>query len=96
MRVPVLSKTTAVTRPMPSRWVPPLMRVPRRAPLPMAALIAVGVARPAAQGQAISSIVIARRASRVSTYVIPARANETGTKRRVKAVATVWIGARSA
>ncbi|KOG10070.1 hypothetical protein ADK35_38920 [Streptomyces viridochromogenes] len=30
------------------------------------------------------------------TYVIPARAKETGTKRRVKAVATVWIGARSA
>jgi hypothetical protein len=40
--------------------------MPRRAPLPIAALIAVGVARPTAHGQATSSIVIARRTSLVT------------------------------
>ncbi len=46
-------------------------------------------------GQAISSMVIARRGSRVTAYVSAASPNETGTKRRVKRLATVWIGARS-
>ena len=69
--------------------------MPRRAPLPIAALIAVGVDRPTAQGQAISSMVMARRTSPVSNRVRPETMNEVGTKRREKFSPTVWIGARS-
>ncbi|MDT7599112.1 MAG: hypothetical protein QOK26_1189 [Pseudonocardiales bacterium] len=93
--VPVLSNTIASTRPAASRCAPPLIRMPRRAPLPMAALIAVGVDSPTAHGQATSSMVIARRTSRVTSRVSPASANEVGTKRREKFSPTVWIGARS-
>ena len=48
------------TRPAWSRWDPPLIKMPWRAPLPIVALIAVGVDRPTAQGHAINSMVIAR------------------------------------
>ena len=93
--VPVLSKTIASTRPACSRCDPPLIRMPRRAPLPIAALIAVGVDRPTAHGQAISSMVIARRTSPVRARVIAETMNEIGTKRREKFSPTVWMGARS-
>jgi WD40 repeat protein len=53
--------------------------MPRRAPLPIAALIAVGVANPTAHGHATSSIVIARRRSRVTSKVSADSANEAGT-----------------
>lgn len=69
--------------------------MPRRAPLPIAALIAVGVASPTAHGQAISSIVMARRTSPVTARVMADTMNEVGTKRREKFSPTVWIGARS-
>ena len=95
VRVPVLSKTTASTRPACSRCEPPLMRMPRRAPLPIAALIAVGVARPTAQGHATSSIVIARRTSRVTSKVTADNRKDAGTKRREKFSPMVWMGARS-
>ncbi len=72
-----------------------MIRIPRRAPLPIAALIAVGVASPTAHGQAISSIVIARRTSPVTSRVNADRMNDAGTKRREKFSPTVWIGARS-
>ena len=95
VNVPVLSNTIASTRPACSRWDPPLIRMPRRAPLPMAALIAVGVASPTAQGHAISSMVIARRTSPVIARVMADTMNEVGTKRREKFSPTVWMGARS-
>ena len=93
--VPVLSNTIASIRPACSRCEPPLTRMPRRAPLPIAALIAVGVDNPTAHGQAISSIVIARRTSPVNSSVNPDSRNDAGTNRREKFCATVWIGARS-
>jgi len=92
VRVPVLSNTTASTRPAASRCEPPLIRMPRRAPLPIAALIAVGVASPTAQGQATSSIVMARRTSRVTASVAAATAKDAGTNRREHVSATVWMG----
>ncbi len=93
--VPVLSKTIASTRPACSRCDPPLIRMPRRAPLPIAALIAVGVDNPTAHGHAISNMVIARRTSPVRTRVIAETKKEIGTKRREKFSPTVWMGARS-
>ncbi len=93
--VPVLSNTIASARPACSRWDPPLIRMPRRAPLPIAALIAVGVDRPTAQGHATNSMVIARRTSPVITRVTAETMNEVGTKRREKFSPTVWMGARS-
>ena len=76
--VPVLSSTTASTCAAPLSGTPPLITSPRRAALPIDALTAVGVARPAAHGQATISMVTLRRMSRVSTNTRPARRNETG------------------
>ena len=58
--------------------------MPRRAPLPIAALIAVGVARPTAHGHATRSMVIARRTSRVTMSVSAETRNDAGTNRREK------------
>lgn len=66
-----------------------LIRMPRRAPLPIAALMAVGVANPTAHGQATSSMVMARRTSPVATSVTADNRNEAGTKRREKFSPTV-------
>ncbi len=87
--VPVLSNTNASTLPASSRCDPPLTRIPLRAPLPMAALIAVGVDRPTAHGQATKSIVMARRTSLVTTRVPRDSRNEAGTNRREKFSPTV-------
>ena len=53
--VPVLSRTTAVTRCAVSSASPPRMRMPASAPRPVPTMIAVGVARPIAHGQAMTS-----------------------------------------
>ncbi|CFE46434.1 Uncharacterised protein [Mycobacterium tuberculosis] len=95
VNVPVLSNTMASTRPACSRWDPPLIRMPRRAPLPIAALIAVGVDSPTAHGHAINNMVIARRTSPVISNAMAETMNEVGTKRREKFSPTVWMGARS-
>ena len=51
--VPVLSKTTVSTRAAASSASPPRMRIPASAPRPVPTMIAVGVARPIAHGQAM-------------------------------------------
>ena len=51
--VPVLSKTTVSTRPAVSSASPPRTRIPASAPCPVPTMIAVGVARPMAHGQAM-------------------------------------------
>ena len=57
--VPVLSRTTAVTRCASSSAAPSRMRMPVSAPLPVPTMIAVGVARPMAHGQAMIRTAIA-------------------------------------
>ena len=59
VRVPVLSKTTAVTSA--ARWSasPPLISSPASAPRPVATITAVGTARPIAHGQAMISTATA-------------------------------------
>jgi hypothetical protein len=57
--VPVLSKSTAVTLPAFSRAAPSRMRMPRWAAAFEPAMMAAGVARPIAQGQAIISTAAA-------------------------------------
>ncbi len=54
VRVPVLSKITAFALFAVSRASPPLIRIPFVAPFPVPTIIAVGVAKPRAQGQAIT------------------------------------------
>ena len=53
--VPVLSSTTVLTRPISSRLAADLIRMPFSAALPVATVMATGVARPRAQGQEITS-----------------------------------------
>ena len=59
VRVPVLSKMMVSTLAADSRASPPLIRTPFWAPTPVPVMMAVGAARPRAQGQAITRVVIA-------------------------------------
>mmetsp|Transcript_23783 Transcript_23783/g.44689 ORF Transcript_23783/g.44689 Transcript_23783/m.44689 type:complete len:233 (-) Transcript_23783:1643-2341(-) len=59
VRVPVLSKTTAVTLASFSKQSPPLISTPFLAPTPVPTMTAVGAARPSAQGQAMTSVAMA-------------------------------------
>ncbi len=58
VRVPVLSKTIVSPLPRLSRASPFLNRIPFEAPTPVPTIIAVGVARPRAQGHEITSTAI--------------------------------------
>ena len=58
--VPVLSTTSVSMRPARSSAAALRMSTPARAPAPLPTMIAVGVARPSAQGQAITSTATAR------------------------------------
>jgi hypothetical protein len=69
------------------------MRIPFLAAPAMLADTAVGVARPAAHGQAITSIVTALYQSRVKTSVPAANPSDTGTKREAKREPMRSIGA---
>ena len=62
MIVPVLSNTTVWILCVVSKAAPLLIKTPFSAPLPVPTMIAVGVAKPSAHGQAITSteIVIVR------------------------------------
>ena len=67
--VPVLSSTTVSRRPAASSAAPPRTRTPASAPLPVPTMIAVGVARPMAHGQAMITTpmnVVRARVSRGS------------------------------
>ena len=105
--VPVLSSTTVVICPARSRISPPRMRIPRSAPRPVPTRIAVGVARPIAQGQAM--IITATKAtsagakrspggsrSNQMTNVAMARLITTGVKYPEITSASLAIGARLA
>ena len=70
--VPVLSNTTAVIFPAISRSATFFISTPSRAEAEIAATIAVGVAKINAQGQEITSIVIALLTSPVKNKTIPA------------------------
>ena len=59
VRVPVLSMTTTSMRAAASRAMAFLNRTPRWAPSPVPTMIAVGVARPRASGQVMTTTVIA-------------------------------------
>ncbi|GIU99604.1 MAG: hypothetical protein KatS3mg014_1220 [Actinomycetota bacterium] len=63
MRVPVLSKTTVSSFDARSSAPASLNRIPRRAPIPVPTMIAVGVASPSASGHAMTITVIANRSA---------------------------------
>ena len=88
VRVPVLSNTTVSTARDRSSTSPPLISTPRLAPRPVPTMIAIGVARPRAHGQATMSTATAASTPSPGRWatpaqpskVIPARANTVGTK----------------
>ena len=90
--VPVLSNTTVSIRPASSSASPPRMRMPASAPLPVPTMIAVGVARPMAHGQAMIRTPMNAVSASVSrgsgpnasqtTNVAAATASTAGTKTR--------------
>jgi len=103
VRVPVLSKTTMVSRQAFSRASPPLMRMPRSAPRPVPTITAVGVARPRAQGQAMTRTETKFRRARLklpsgmkkyqTTKVAIPTAKTTGTNTAATRSARRWMGA---
>ena len=64
MTVPVLSSTTVSTLWVISRISPERMRMPCLAPSPVPTMMAVGVASPRAQGQAITSTEVNTRSTK--------------------------------
>jgi hypothetical protein len=102
--VPVLSKTTVRTRSAVCSASPPLMSTPNSAPLPVAAMTAVGTASPIAQGQAMMSTATAAANARITsdaglatnqtTSVATAMDSTTGTNTALTRSASRWIGAR--
>ena len=71
MRVPVLSKTIVWSCLVFSKISPPLINKPRSAPIPVPTKMAVGVAKPKAQGQAITKTAIANfRLNKVGVVVM--------------------------
>ena len=56
--MPVLSNTIVVIEETFSRTSPPLIRMPYDAAMPVPTITAVGVARPKAQGQAMTKVEI--------------------------------------
>jgi hypothetical protein len=56
VRVPVLSNTKVVIEEIFSSMSPPFIRIPYLAAMPVPTITAVGVARPRAQGHAITKV----------------------------------------
>lgn len=66
--IPVLSKMMAEILWPISRAAPPLMRMPLLAPMPVPTMTAVGVARPSAHGQAITTTDRAKRKAKTNLF----------------------------
>ena len=99
--VPVLSKTIALILCAVSKASPLLIKIPFSAPFPVATIIAVGVARPSAHGQAITrtETKIVRANAKLSPLInhkraaIKAITNTMGTKYPETVSAIFAIGA---
>ena len=72
VRVPVLSKTTVVMPLIRSNTSPPFIRTPNEAAIPVPTMTAVGVARPKAHGQAITSVETPKLKANTN-LVVPSR-----------------------
>ena len=104
VRVPVLSKATTATLCASSRASASLIRMPWRAATPVPAMIAAGVARPRAQGQAITSTATAlinacsrlAPASSQPPRVSRAISSTAGTNTALTRSTSFWIGALAA
>ena len=100
--VPVLSKTTVSVRPIASSASALRKRMPASAARPVPTMMAVGVARPMAHGQAITTTLMkAVRASvrcgsgpgtNQTTNVAPAMTRTSGTKTSLTRSARRWSG----
>ena len=102
--MPVLSTTSVSARPISSIASALRISTPSRAPRPVPTMIDIGVARPSAQGQAISSTEIAAmRPNPVAgggpnnahaANATTATASTAGTNQPATTSASFWIGAR--
>ena len=88
--VPVLSKATTRTACATSSACASLIRMPWRAAAPVPTMIAAGVARPSAQGQAITSTATAR--SRAASQSPPIRPQPSS----VSSASTITTGTKTA
>ncbi len=102
VRVPVLSITTVSIRAEVSSAMAFLNRMPRWAPRPVPTMIAVGVARPSASGQVITTTVMANSSASVkgrslasaqAAKVSPPPARATRTSQKAARSASRWPGA---
>src|SRR3990167_3229380 len=91
VKVPVLSKTIALILQALSRGSPPFTKIPCSAPTPVPTIIAVGVARPKAQGQAIT--ITAVKAIKAKDKVDPNTKNQTT---KVNAAIAITAGTNQA
>ena len=101
--VPVLSRSTVRTRLSRSSASPPRIRIPYSAALPVPTRIAVGVARPSAQGQAMMSTVTSATVAKITagggpksnhtTNAASATTRTIGTNTPAMRSASPWIGA---
>ena len=71
VKVPVLSKTTVVTLLIFSSTSPPLIKTPKDAAIPVPTMTAVGVAKPSAQGQAITRVEIPKLKENTNLVLFP-------------------------
>ena len=102
--VPVLSKATVSARCASSSACASLIKMPSLAATPVPAMMAAGVARPSAQGQAITSTATARISATSSGWpmasqpssVASAINNTTGTNTAATWSTRRWIGALAA
>ena len=101
--VPVLSRTMVSIRPAASSASPPRTRIPASAPRPVPTMIAVGVARPIAHGQAMITTPMNAVSASVrcgsgpsayqATNVSAARTSTAGTNTSLIRSARRWMGA---
>jgi hypothetical protein len=71
VRVPVLSKMTIVILLIRSSTSPPLINTPKVAAIPVPTITAVGVAKPNAQGQAITRVEIPKLKANTNLVYFP-------------------------
>ena len=96
VRVPVLSNTTVWIRAELSSAVAFLNRIPRFAPSPVPTMIAVGVARPSASGQVITTRVIAKSMAALNGRSLNASQAASVSSPPISATKTNQNAARSA
>ncbi len=91
VKVPVLSKIIVFTLCAFSRISPPLIKIPNSAPFPVPTMMAVGVASPKAQGQAITNTATIFKRACVKAFSPVAKKFQPA---NVRSAITITIGTK--